>query len=244
MTDIINPIVIDNNPFKTLPSDREAVAVKAKTISAKYSGGPNIKAIFASGKARKTKPIAASRPPIKEAIAEIARAASASPFIAIGYPSKQVATADASPGMLSKIELRDPPNIAPKKIAAIAIRAVSGFNTNVSGKSKAIPVAGPRPGTIPRIVPRTLPMVIQSIFDGLKTTSSPYIKCCNASIQITTYGKLIMKIFSNTYHIPNVYEIATIIFINHFLYPLSKNNKPIKNSIVDATNPIILNNMA
>ena len=50
---------------------------------------------------------------MKEPNAEIARAAPARPCRAIRYPSRQVTTDAASPGIFSKIEVVDPPYIAP-----------------------------------------------------------------------------------------------------------------------------------
>jgi hypothetical protein len=110
---IINPRSRDKRPFKRASFEMDAVAAKAKTISAKYSGGPNFRANLATGRARKTKIMVDISPPIKDAIAEIARAVSACPFLAIGYPSKQDATAAPSPGTFNRIELLEPPNIAP-----------------------------------------------------------------------------------------------------------------------------------
>ena len=52
-------------------------------------------------------------PPIKEPKAEIPRAGPALPRRAIWYPSRHVTTEAASPGMLSRMEVVDPPYMAP-----------------------------------------------------------------------------------------------------------------------------------
>jgi ABC-type xylose transport system permease subunit len=101
------------NPFAMFFFDIAAVAERAKTIRRKYSAGPNRIAKRATGMAVKIITTVAIIPPIKEAIAEIARAASARPCIAIGYPSNVDAIAAPSPGVFIKIEERLPPNMAP-----------------------------------------------------------------------------------------------------------------------------------
>ena len=52
-------------------------------------------------------------PPAKEATAAATSARSASPFMAIGRPSKVVATAVDAPGMPSMMEEIAPPYMAP-----------------------------------------------------------------------------------------------------------------------------------
>jgi hypothetical protein len=52
-------------------------------------------------------------PAMKDPIAAIPRAGPALPFLAIWYPSRQVITDDASPGIFTKIEVVDPPYWAP-----------------------------------------------------------------------------------------------------------------------------------
>ena len=57
---------------------------KARANNAKYSEGPNFKANLAKIGASMTKPMVAIKLPIKEAIAEIAKASAALPFTAMG----------------------------------------------------------------------------------------------------------------------------------------------------------------
>ena len=82
--DIAKPIHIDKKPFSILPLDIETVIESAATINRKYSAGPNLIANPATGSAINVINTAAMVPPINEAIAEIASAASARPFIAMG----------------------------------------------------------------------------------------------------------------------------------------------------------------
>jgi len=106
-------MVIAIKPLMRLPLLIDAVAASAKTYSWKYSGAPNFTANRATGTDMSTIMTVAMIPPMKEAIAEMARAASALPFRVIGYPSKVAATAAPSPGVLRRMEAREPPNIAP-----------------------------------------------------------------------------------------------------------------------------------
>jgi hypothetical protein len=79
----------------------------------KYSGGPNLRAAWARGKIKNIVKIILKVPPIKEPSADIPRAGPARPCLAIWYPSIQVTTDDGSPGILTRIEVVDPPYIAP-----------------------------------------------------------------------------------------------------------------------------------
>lgn len=76
--------------------------------------------------------------------------------------------------------------------------------TNVKGKSKAMPVAGPRPGSIPMTVPRKHPNVSHKKLDGTNTILSPYIKYPSVDTFDHPYGRFIKKTFSNRYQIPTV----------------------------------------
>ena len=50
---------------------------------------------------------------MKEPMAAAASAGPARPFFAIWYPSRQVTTLEDSPGVLTRIEVVEPPYIAP-----------------------------------------------------------------------------------------------------------------------------------
>ena len=82
-------------------------------MSAKYSGGANLSAKRARGGATSIKPNTPNVPATKEEIAAIPNAAPARPCLAIWYPSRQVTTEADSPGTLSKMDVVEPPYLAP-----------------------------------------------------------------------------------------------------------------------------------
>ena len=81
---IISPRHIESSPFSIASFEMAAVAASAKHMSMKYSGGPNLSAKRATGTATATNAIVAMRPPMNEAMAEMASAASACPEVDIG----------------------------------------------------------------------------------------------------------------------------------------------------------------
>ena len=64
--------------------------------------------------ASSTSPIAPSMPPMKCPIAAAASACAPRPERAIGLPSRAATTAALSPGVLSRMDVVEPPNMAPK----------------------------------------------------------------------------------------------------------------------------------
>ena len=78
-----------------------------------YSGGPNRTAIVASGGATTVSTTTPNEPPIQEPTAAMQSAAPARPFLAMAYPSIQVMTDDASPGMRIRIDVVEPPYCEP-----------------------------------------------------------------------------------------------------------------------------------
>ena len=111
--EIMSPKVVAMKPLIVSPLVIDAVAERAKTNNMKYSAGPKCSAKRATGSATATMITVAMIPPINDAIAEIASAASARPLSVIGYPSNVAATAAPAPGVLIRIDERDPPYIAP-----------------------------------------------------------------------------------------------------------------------------------
>jgi len=79
------------------------------TAREKYSGGPKRSAAEASVGAKSIRATIPNVPAIKDPKAAIPSAGPALPCFAIWYPSKLVATDDASPGIFSKMEVVDPP---------------------------------------------------------------------------------------------------------------------------------------
>jgi hypothetical protein len=107
------PRAAEVTPLKSDFPDMLATTEKAKTTRPKISGGPILKAIFARGGEKKVSPTSPIVPATKEEIAAMARAGAALPCLAISYPSTQVITEEISPGIFIKIEVVDPPYMAP-----------------------------------------------------------------------------------------------------------------------------------
>ena len=80
---------------------------------AKYSGGPKRSAKLAKGGASSMRPTILTVPAINDPMAAIASAGPARPLRVISYPSMQVMTDAASPGIRIRIEVVEPPYIAP-----------------------------------------------------------------------------------------------------------------------------------
>ena len=107
------PIKIENKVFGMSSPPSPTKVAKAKTISAKVSGGPKAKATSASGSANRVNRITDMVPPTNDATAAATSALSAMPLSASGRPSKVVATAVDAPGIPSMIDEMAPPYMAP-----------------------------------------------------------------------------------------------------------------------------------
>ena len=82
-------------------------------MSKKYSGGPRRTANAAMGGANRVTMTVAMVPATKEPIAAVAKAAPARPFLASRLPSMAVTMEPVSPGVFSKIDVVEPPYMAP-----------------------------------------------------------------------------------------------------------------------------------
>ena len=114
------PTMPSNRPSKIIaialikePEANTTAPTRPKTISEKYSAGPNLNANSASGGAKAAISNVATLPAKKEPIAAIANAAPARPFLAIAWPSSTVTTAEVSPGRFTKIAVVEPPYCVP-----------------------------------------------------------------------------------------------------------------------------------
>jgi hypothetical protein len=103
---LVNPRTVE------LPITAETV-VKAKTIRAKYSAGPNFSATSITRGASIVTNTVAMLPATKEPMADVARAGPARPFLAMRLPSSAVAMDADSPGVLRRIVVVEPPYMAP-----------------------------------------------------------------------------------------------------------------------------------
>ena len=107
------PMSAAASPLASEPGDNPASAVSAKTIRAKYSAGPKVSATSTSTGARVISIRVANVPAMNEPIAAVASAAPARPLHVIRKPSRAVITLDASPGIFTRMEVVEPPYIAP-----------------------------------------------------------------------------------------------------------------------------------
>ena len=82
-------------------------------MSAKYSGGPNFSPSSTTSGDRKVRPMVAMVPAKKEPMALVASAGPALPRLAISLPSIAVTMVALSPGVFRRIEVVEPPYIAP-----------------------------------------------------------------------------------------------------------------------------------
>ena len=95
-----------------VPSTAETVT-NARTISEKYSAGPNLSAKFTTGSARNVMPMVPMVPATNEPMAAVARAAPARPRRAILFPSSEVMMVADSPGVFNRMDVVEPPYMAP-----------------------------------------------------------------------------------------------------------------------------------
>ena len=100
-------------PRSVLCPSTALTVVKASTISRKYSGGPSFTANSATAGANIVTTTVAMVPATKEPMAAVASAAPARPLLAILLPSMAVTMLAVSPGVFSRIEVVEPPYIAP-----------------------------------------------------------------------------------------------------------------------------------
>ena len=107
---------IPNAPDKIFltgePSPIVANMERPKTVKAKYSGGAKLYAARASKGAAAIKQTTEMIPPIVEETAAIPNARPASPRCANGYPSKHVVALADVPGVLIRIAVIAPANVA------------------------------------------------------------------------------------------------------------------------------------
>ncbi len=95
------------------PEARIATMVSAKKQIPKFSAGVNFRAMSAKDGAQKVRMMKEKMEPRAENTIPKPRAFIASPFFAMGWPSKVVAMEEAVPGMFSRIAEIRPPEIPP-----------------------------------------------------------------------------------------------------------------------------------
>jgi len=70
----------------------------------------------------------------------------------------QVTTEAASPGIRTRIEVVEPPYMAPRKMPVSMMMPIDGSRPKVSGSSSVMPASGPSPGSTPTMVPHSRTM--------------------------------------------------------------------------------------
>src|SRR5262245_7307874 len=110
---IASPMNSDVRPRSVLLPSTALTVQNASTISRKYSGGPSRTAKLATTGANSVTSTVAIVPATNEPTAAVANAAPARPDLAILLPSSAVTIEPASPGVLRRIDVVEPPYIAP-----------------------------------------------------------------------------------------------------------------------------------
>ena len=101
------------NAFSVEPELMKHITMSASTMRPNIAGGPTASISSASGGAKSMSPMTLTVPPNQLPSAEMTRAGPARPRFAISCPSMQVMTEAASPGILTRMEVVEPPYIAP-----------------------------------------------------------------------------------------------------------------------------------
>jgi hypothetical protein len=110
---MVRPMVSEMKPRRRELPSTAVTAMKASSITAKYSGAPSEMAnrvTYGAVKASSAVPMA---PATKEPMAAVASACAARPDLAIWLPSRAVTTDADSPGVFSRIDVVDPPYMPP-----------------------------------------------------------------------------------------------------------------------------------
>ena len=107
------PSPIITVPFRAEPSISSTVQTRPRSMRTQYSGGPKESANSLSSGEKKVRRTSATVPAMNDPVAEMPSAAPARPRLAISCPSRQVTTEAASPGMRTRMEVVEPPYIAP-----------------------------------------------------------------------------------------------------------------------------------
>ena len=113
MVAIINPRPVEIMAFATDFPVKLATVDRPKSISAKNSAGPKRSAKPATGSPINVKTIMLKVPATNDPMAHMASAGPARPCNAILWPSRVVTTDADSPGILTRMDVVDPPYIAP-----------------------------------------------------------------------------------------------------------------------------------
>lgn len=176
----ISPSIPASTPFTMEPEASTATIVSAKNEMPKFSAGVNFRAMSASSGAQKVSTRKENTEPRKENTMPYPRALPASPFFAMGCPSKQVAMDDAVPGMLSRMAEIRPPEIPPMYTATSRFMPMEGVMLKVRGRNNATAMAAESPGMEPNIIPTATPAAMSSKDVGRQMLTKAPPKDANA----------------------------------------------------------------
>ncbi len=109
----VRPTKSEVRPRKVESPKAADTVMKASSINAKYSDGPKERANFTTQGATNANARVAMSPAINEPMAAVASAGPPRPARAILLPSNAVTMEALSPGVLSRIDVVDPPYMPP-----------------------------------------------------------------------------------------------------------------------------------
>lgn len=110
---MVRPTNKEMNPRSFDAPSTAVTSTIASNITAKYDGAPIRTAMSASAGAKKATSSVPIVPAMKDPMAAVANACAARPRLAILLPSIAVMTDADSPGVLSRMEVVEPPYIPP-----------------------------------------------------------------------------------------------------------------------------------
>ena len=143
-------------------------------MKARYSGGPKEKAAFPRSGAKNWRPKIPSRAGDEGSDRHQRQGCPGPSFFGHLVTVEQVMTLAASPGILTRIDVVDPPYIAPYQTPVIMIKPVTGPYFTVKGSIRAIVTVGPNPGRTPTTVPTKAPMKQARRLTRLRELMKPF----------------------------------------------------------------------
>ena len=115
-------------------------------------------------------------PPLKDDHTPIPRARPGSPLLAMGKPSKVVATDDGVPGIPVIIPAINPPDNPPTSTLTIVAKPCDAGIPNVNGRVRTTAIAMVNPGIAPAIKPPATPIIIRtSVCSVASSATAPRI---------------------------------------------------------------------
>ncbi|OPZ49938.1 MAG: hypothetical protein BWY92_01184 [Firmicutes bacterium ADurb.BinA052] len=106
---IRRPRTADIALFRAFCPPMLAIVDRPNTDREKYSAGQNFSATLARGPENRISTMIPTAPPTKDATSDTPSASPALPFLASGYPSNAVTTADGVPGVFMVTAVIEPP---------------------------------------------------------------------------------------------------------------------------------------